>query len=127
MKKRIETYLPDALTVLTDVGIVKNNGTADSKFKGYFSSFGAAIVLSGIKPTLAFYTNENSDETKKRAKILTAIYKLVVPANNQNSNPKPKDLLEYYINYENRDLQLKYKILDAAVALKLALRTYNLN
>ena len=127
MKKRIETYLPDALTVLADVGIVDDNGTADSKFKGYFSSFGAAIVLSGIKPALAFYANENSDETKKRAKILTAIYKLVVPVNNQHPNPKPKDLLKYYIDNENVDLQLKQKILDAAVALKLALRTYNLN
>lgn len=120
-------YLPKALTILKDVGIVANNDSADSKFKGYFSSFGAAIVLSGIKPTLAFYANENSDETKNRAKILTAIYKLVVPVNNQNSNPKPKLLLKYYIENENNDIQLKQKISDAAVALKLALRTYNLN
>ncbi len=126
MKKRIEIYLPKALTILKDVGIVASNDSADSKFKGYFSSFGAVIVLSGIKPTFAFYANENSDETKKRAKILTAIYKLVVPADNQNLNPKPKDLLKYYIDNENVDLQLKQKILDAAIALKLALRTYNL-
>jgi len=120
MKKRIEKYLPDAISIISEVKIANNDGEVDSKFNGYFSSFGAAIVLSGLKPALAFYSNTKT--AKERSKILQAVYKLVVNRS-EGQDIEAVELLNYYISHENNSL-LKYKILDAAVALKLAVRTY---
>lgn len=118
MKKRIEEYLPDAIKIIRETGIANSSNEVDSKFNGYFSSLGAAMVLSGIKPALAFYSNTKT--AKERVKILKAIYRLVV----ENKNDvKENELLHYYIDHENNPM-LKYKIIDAATALKLAIRTY---
>ena len=120
MKKRIEKYLPDAIAIISEVEIANDSGEVDSKFNGYFSSFGAAIVLSGLKPALAFYSN--TKKAKERSKILKAVYKLVVERS-EEQDIEAAELLNYYIAHEN-DKMLKYKILDAATALKLAVRTY---
>ena len=55
MKKRIEEYLPDAIKLVSEVGIADAAGVVKNEFNGYFSSFGAAIVQSGLKPALAFF------------------------------------------------------------------------
>ncbi len=118
MKKRIEEYLPKAIDIISKTGIANNSNEVDSKFNGYFSSLGAAMVLSGIKPALAFYSNTKT--AKERVRILKAIYRLVIE---DRDNVKETDLLHYYIEHENEPM-LKYKIIDAATALKLAIRTY---
>jgi len=121
MKKRIEKYLPTAMDIIEKVKIANENGNVNSKFNGYFSSFGAAIVLSGVKSALAFYSNKKT--AKERVKILQAIYMLIIES---EEVPEETALLKYYIANENSDPLLKQKILDAATALKLAVRTYKL-
>jgi len=133
MKKRIEKCLPDAIKIISKVEIkdgdktfkiANSNNEVDNKFSGYFSAFGASIVLSGMKPALAFYSNVKT--VKERALILSAVYALINKTNeNEIKNIKPIDLLLFYIENEN-DKLLKQKILDAAIALKLAVRTYKL-
>ena len=118
MKKRIENYLPKAIEIIRKTDIANSDNEVDSKFNGYFSSLGAAMVLSGIKPALAFYSNTKT--AKERVKILKAIYRIVVE---DNDDVKENELLNYYIDHEN-DPMLKHKIIDAATALKLAIRTY---
>lgn len=125
MKQRIEKYLPAAIKLISTVEIADRNGIVANEFNGYFSSFGAAIVLSGLKPALAFYSNENPDTTKNRAKILIAIYKLVVNAN-AHDNIKARALLDYVLSPGVDEEKIKSEIIDASVALKLAVRTYKL-
>lgn len=121
MNKRIDNYLPDAIKIISEIKIADKNGLVKNEFNGYFSSFGASIIQSGLKPTLAFFSNENSDTAKQKAKIPKAIYKLVI---NRNIEPEANALLMYIIN-ENNEKELLPKILDASIALKLALRTYH--
>lgn len=123
MKQRIEKYLPNAIALISEVGIANKENVVDSRFNGYFSAFGASVVLSGMKPALAFYANDKT--TKDRSNILKAIYKLIVPKSKQTNNVEAKTLLEYYIKNESDPL-LKHQILDATIALKLAVRTYKL-
>ncbi len=118
MKKQVEQYIPLAIDIIKEIKIADCNDKVSNKFNGYFSSFGASIVLSGMEPALAFYANKKDDE---RGKILRAIYQLITGS----SADKPKKLLDYYLSNE-QDPLLKQKILDAAVALKLAVRTYEL-
>ena len=125
MKQRIEKYIPQAIELISEVDIAKN-GEVNNEFNGYFSSFGAAIVQSGLKPALAFFSNEK--RKKERSKILVAIYKLVVDKNNNEKieDIKPRKILDYVIKHKNKEEQLKTKIIDASIALKLAVRTYKL-
>jgi CRISPR-associated protein Cmr5 len=121
MKKRVEKYLPRAIELIDEIHIAQN-GEVKNEFHGYFSSFGAAIIQSGLKPALAFFSNENSDVSKERAKLLKAIYKLVVT----DGNDKDATALLKHIITENNESKLKPEIIDASVALKLAVRTYKL-
>jgi len=121
MNKRIDKYLPVAIEIIRDVEIADENGHVKNEFNGYFSSFGASIIQSGLKPALAFFSNENSETAKQKAKIPKAIYKLVI---DKDIEPEANALLLYIIN-ENKEKELLPKILDASIALKLALRTYN--
>jgi len=123
MKQRIEKYLPKAIEFISEVEIANSDGVVDSRFNGYFSAFGAAIIQSGMKPALAFYANDKT--TKDRSNILKAVYKLIVPEAEQDNPVEAKSLLKYYIDNETNPM-LKHKILDATVALKLAVRTYEL-
>lgn len=123
MKKRIEKYIPDAIELISEAKIANENGEVNNEFNGYFSSFGASIVQSGLKPTLAFFSNEKT--AKERSKILKAIYKLVVDKNAPN-DIEPKKLLDHIIKNPKQEELLKAKIIDASIALKLAVRTYKL-
>jgi CRISPR-associated protein Cmr5 len=123
MKKRIEGYIPRAIELINEVHIA-NNGIVKNEFNGYFSSFGAAIIQSGLKPALAFFSNTKSDAAANRAKILTAIYVLIIGGGSEGVTPKM--LIEYVIDHPNDEEVLKAKIVDASIALKLAVRTFKI-
>ncbi len=115
-KARIEKYIPDAMKVLDTTF---SNGVIPSAYNGYISSFGASIMQSGLKPTLALFENQNAS-TKEDKSYLTKIILQVLDANtNENS------LLRYVLN-GNEEL-LKTKIMDITIAIKLSIRTFKLD
>jgi len=110
MKKRIEEYIPRALEAIEKYEISKN-GEVPKQFNGYISSFGASIRSSGLLATTLFYDNEQSKSEEDRKKVIQAI--------------------EYIIDDEiikNNSVakETKAKVEDAAVALKLSVRTFKL-
>lgn len=116
-KKRIEENIPRAIEVLKDE--FKDEFKDESiprEFKGYISSFGASIIQSGLYPTLAFYS-EQGDASEDRSKLTKLIMRLI----NKNGL-----LLEYAIENKEDKSIIKEEIKDAAIALKLALRTFDL-
>ena len=123
MKRRIEKYIPLAINIVKDVKIADEQGRVKNEFQGYFSSLGASIIQSGLIPAMAFFSNENSEASKDRAKILKAIYSLIAPENKNHKDPNA--LLFYVIENKNNE-SLAPKIIDASIALKLAVRTYKL-
>lgn len=124
MKKRIEKYIPRAIELIHQVKIDKG-GVVSNEFKGYFSSFGAAIIQNGLKPALAFFSNEASDAKENRAKILIAIYHLVYEKD-YDKTIKANKLLHEIIQLGDNYAQKQEEIIDASIALKLAVRTYKL-
>ncbi|MCD4675189.1 MAG: hypothetical protein K8S18_04230 [Desulfobacula sp.] len=122
MKKRIENYLPRALEIVKELGIAEND-EVPSEFNGYISSFGAAIIQSGLKQAATFFSNENSRTDQDRAKIVKAVYLLIC----DNPDPKAKsDALSKLLEEKGRTHLMTEKVIDASVALKLAIRTYKL-
>ncbi len=133
MKSRIEKLVPDAIVAAGEimlkakkdengnVVIDKNGNTIKyipKEFKGYISSFGASVIQSGLIPALAFFSNDEGAK-EDRSKILDVIYQIL------EINSPPGNLLKYVVDNGDNEL-LKEQIMDAATALKLAIRTYKL-
>jgi len=110
MRKRIEAYIPKALEAIETLSISSKDGRVAKQFNGYISSFGASIRQAGLLATVIFYANANSNAEKEREKVVQAIEKIIGKSIQQNI----------------KDKNLKSEVEDAAVALKLAIRTYDL-
>ena len=103
-----QEYLKRALESVKEVGIYNEaKNCVPKEYNGYISSFGASIRQAGLLATILFFENESSSSMQDRKKVLRAIeYILELPKNSLRNNL-------------DRD-----KIEMAAVALKLAIRTY---
>ena len=101
-----------------------NNEYIKKEQNGYISSFGAAIVQSGLLPAIYFNFNSENSSADRRA-VMNAIYYIL---QKQDASINEDDLLKYAKKVAQKgDLrELKIKILDAATALKLVIRTYKL-
>ena len=109
MKKHIEEYIPKALESIERFDISKN-GEVPKQFNGYISSFGASIRSAGLLATALFYSEQGGAE-EERQKVVQAIKYIIDEEIVQNNS----------VSKETRA-----KVEDAAVALKLSIRTFKL-
>ena len=116
-KKRIEKYIPKAIEVL-DTEF--SDGVIASAYNGYISSFGASIIQSGLKPTLALFENKNANTKEDKEYLTKLILKIITDDMNDGS------LLRYVLNSNEDETYLKQKILDISIAIKLSIRTFEL-
>ena len=136
MKEKINNLIPHAISAITFSGIADNECKVQKEFKGYIASIGASIIQAGLLPTLAFYqktTGKNADSWR----VLDAVMRLINanqnnmtlihyvieccnPPNNNNSRCTYKDLDKEKLSLIEED------IMDAIIALKLALRTFKI-
>jgi len=117
-KKRIEKYIPEAMKVLD---ATFENGIVPSSYNGYISSFGASIIQSGLKPTLALFENENA-KTEEKKQLLPRLILQVLEKDSEETS-----LLHYVLQRKEQELFLKQKILDISIAIKLCIRTFKLD
>jgi CRISPR-associated protein Cmr5 len=116
-KKTIERYIPKAMEVLS---IAFSDGIVPSSYNGYISSFGASIIQSGLKPTLALFENKNAS-TKEEKHLLTSLILEIL-----NKNTKETSLLRYILDNSKDEQYLKQQIMDISIAIKLSIRTFTL-
>lgn len=136
MQSRVDHYLPRAFDAIKIVRLQKGeagkstqflntDGTIAREYKGYISSLGANIVQAGVRAAITFYEAEESGSEKDR-RIVNAAIKYIIDgpdsAPKVYSDCKLSALLK--ANNEEFNQQMALNILDAATALKLALRTY---
>ncbi len=117
-KNRVEELIPKAMESVEKF-IIKNNSVA-SEFKGYISTFGAGIVQNGLLSTLAFYENKSANTNEDRSSLLKAIFYLI---DKKSMEEFEESLLKYVLEKDDRDY-IKEEIVNAAIAIKLALRTF---
>lgn len=127
-KKTIQDLIPRAMQAIEGVGIVGKDKKFKKVHEGYINALGPNIIQSGLLPTLIFY---NKDERKLWLKALyymeiisndidpTAIIQLIIKEGDSESRQE-KTLKEL----EGKAKKWERKILEYAVALKLALRTF---
>jgi len=111
-KRKIEAYIPKAIEAIESLEIANRDGEVAKQFNGYISSFGASIRQAGLLATVLFYGNANSNAEKEREKVVKAI-EIIIGDNIINPN-------------NEIEKSTRAKVEDAAIALKLAIRTYKL-
>lgn len=118
MKTTIQkTDVESAIRAIQSTGIATPRGFVPSEFNGYISSFGAAIVQSGLLPAVIFFEDAGR-ASQDRTLLMEAISQMMAI-----STPK---LSTYLLQPGTNQTNARQEVLRAAVALKLALRTFKL-
>lgn len=135
-----------AIKAIEDQGIARN-GKVPNEFKGYIDTFSASIVQNGLIPAVIFFESgsKNRDESKNgkteseskdkekekieenRNKMMQVILSLVKGKKSSEKQEKKPTLLNYVVSWQknNKDMKkIRQDIVEAAVAFKLALRTF---
>ena len=117
-KRHIEQYIPQVIEVLERTF---PDGVIPSAYNGYISSFGASIIQSGLLPTLALFENTNASTKENKEYLSYLIIQILT------GSPDDRSLLRYAIESSEDEAQLKRKILDISIALKLSIRIFKLD
>ena len=114
-----DKYLVTAITLLKTKpeGIFNDNGKVVKEMPGYISSFGAAIIQSGLLPAVALFSQKEG-QGKSKEPLMNALARLV--SKEQNTS-----LLALSITNEKNNA-FRTEVTHAAVALKLAMRTFDI-
>ena len=131
-KKTIQDLIPKAMQAIEGVGIVGKDKKFKKVHEGYINALGPTIIQSGLLPTLIFY---NKDE--QRALWLRALYYMAVGGEEKMTDKSSTAIIKLVIGQKGGSIEDFYseerkkkakewerKILEYAVALKLALRTF---
>ncbi|MCC8142634.1 MAG: hypothetical protein LUD02_02815 [Tannerellaceae bacterium] len=95
-------------------------------YKGYISSFGAAIIQSGLLPAVLTFEQKNENTQADRSAIIRAIINIIDAnrrAHNKTTLIGDQKLAEYILAHKD-EYQLINEVEEAAIALKLALRMF---
>ena len=119
-------WIEYAIQTIKDVEIANDKGIYPSEYKRYFSAFGASVIQSGLLAAVVFY--EESEGSEDKNKLLKGIATMLNKLGNYHFDAKTKHFFSQLVrnHYQNREKMEKLlnDVHHAAVALKLALRTY---
>ena len=121
-----------AIPILEKVGIVKEDEKKNNQkyilksFRSQISSFGAAVEMGSLLSAVAFFSKKGGSDTDRQL-LMRAIYLLIINDTETKIDVKSEqsELLLFVIEHRNEP-ELKKNIIDAAVALKLAMNAYEL-
>jgi len=123
--KKLEKLIPIAIEAIVEKiqdKDKKNKGKPIPKpFTGYIASFGPSMIQSGLLPTVLFYS-EKGDAKADRRKVLNAICWMI-----REPGKEPMtivQLMDHIIALKRDTFRIKKEILEAVIALKLALRVF---
>lgn len=121
----IDKYLATAITHIKDESNnFLENGQIPKVYKGYIASFGTIIKQSGLLPAVVLFSNTQASGDANKGPILEAIFKLL-KAHTNLVEETHLDLLAFAIAKKDDSLARK-EMIRAAIALKLALRTFKI-
>lgn len=113
-KKRIDSLLPKAYDILSELNI-SENGIIKNAYRSQICAFGAAITMGSLLSAVAFFSQKGNCSVD-RHKLMSAIKKL--------SGFDGSSLFEYVKN--NNTPATKQLVLESAIALKLAMNLYTI-
>lgn len=118
--KRVEEMIIAALEAAKDLADT-NKQIIASEYNGYIANFGATMKQCGLPTTVLMYSRANEEGPSKK-KVVNAIFKIV--KKNSLIPISESSLLDYYINNYPGHPYVNERVEYAAIALKLAIRTF---
>ena len=125
--RKITNLLEAAEKALKETNIVDENGVVkDGVYEGYIAGFGAMVINLDLAPTIAIYQGD-----PKRKKVLEA-FQIIIPSlfplENETSKKDKAVSSKVFASHRNKTESrvLKSKLMDASVALKLMIRTFEI-
>lgn len=121
--KNLQRLIPTAI-LASETHLLNNESKIPKEMNGYISSFGASIISAGLLPSVIFYS-QKGESASERHKIILALQDILKQNYDLNIDllAKVKDL--YSSNIDQAEVNyLTDKINEAAIALKLAIRTF---
>lgn len=118
MRTTIETdNIKKAISAISET-LNPVEGVIKAPFSGYIASFGAAIIQSGLIPAVIFFEDPSANSEENRTLLIDAIV-------NYLDLEIPTTLSSYLLTLNNDDLfEMEDAIIEASIAIKLALRTF---
>jgi len=118
--KKLDRLIPLAIDA-ANKNLAKD-GRIPKEYNGYISSFGAS-ARSGLKPAVAFFENKSAASMQDKTKLMKTVLEIICKY--RQIDEEHDTLMEYVLLHET-DGFLRKDIMDAATALKLAIRTFEL-
>lgn len=124
-KIAIDRNLPYAYKAIIDAEISKY-GKVNKSYRGQISTLGAAITMGSIKSAICFFSEKaNNNSDVDRSKLLKAISYVLKNSEDTREQYKKVDDFKMYILNSDLDIEaLKEDIVNAAIAIKLAMNLF---
>lgn len=116
-KKQVNEWIPSAKKAVEEYGIAQN-GKVDNKFRGYISSFGAAVILGSFKSAAAFMAHKGESNVERNL-LIRAMYKII-----NGEDISSEEVFRYICKNNNR--RTKEDFINASIALKLSLNYFEI-
>lgn len=115
-KRYIESSIPKAIKAIKENSKIYNKDSkkVPNEFNAYVSSFAVSVTISGAVQAVVFYSNQGSARFP-RDEILKVLASLM-----------DIDTLDNLRIHIEKNPLAKEKLLDSAIAFKMALRVFNL-
>lgn len=123
-KKLVDELIPIAYSALKESEVVNDKNQVENSYKGQIATFGAAIATGSLKAAVCFFSNQGSAEVE-RPRLIEALSMVFKNRNWIEESGKEK-FKEYILSEDENILYKKEKVLNAIIALKLALNLYEL-
>ncbi|SHE77576.1 type III-B CRISPR module-associated protein Cmr5 [Schwartzia succinivorans] len=125
-KNIINDEIEQAYTLLAKHEVAKG-GIIKKTFRGQISSFGAAIVMGNLLAAIAYFS-EKGGAAVERQRLMDIIYDII--RSRHTNEDMPPDLFSYANRKKKKGVSeessCKEEILNAAIAVKLAMNLYKL-
>lgn len=126
MRKQVDQWIPSAMAaVKAHIAFGEKNDTVNEAYGGYAAAYCTVILQNGLLAGTAMFSDLSKTERTKGDKtcLMKAIHHILL-----GNAPAADQSFFQYVQEKvaaGESFQLKRQILDAAVALKLALRTFH--
>ena len=116
-RTKIDRQIENAYKAI-DICDLLENGKIDPAYRGQIASFGAAVRTGSLLAAIAFFSQDQNSKVQRSTLIQCINYILF------NQPPQSEDTLFKQVKNQTNKQKIKKDILNAAVALKLAINLY---
>lgn len=120
-KAEIDRYLPKAYLALQAFDVAQD-GKIPNGFRSYISAFGASILMGSLSAAVSFNSYQNNAKLQ-RDSLMKAIYYLITESDDASA-VEGTSLLQYVNTHLHEEDDIKEKIYNATIALKIAMNMY---